>query len=109
MPWWRARDGEPVGADLVRGVAVGRDPVGAGEDGVDLTGRHQRRRRRVGDHGVRDAGRLELPGRESRALQQRPRLVDPDVLEQARAPTRRAARRRRCRSRLSRARRRCNA
>ena len=86
MPVVRRRDREPVGADLVRGVAVGRDPVGAGDDAVDLAAAHQMRGRRVRDHRVRDAERLELPGGQPRALEQRPRLVDPDVREQAVLP-----------------------
>ena len=85
----RRSDGEPVGADLVRGVAVGRDPVGADDDAVDPPAAHQMRGRRVGDHRVRDAERLELPRRQPRALQQRPRLVDPDVRQR---PSSQAAR-----------------
>ena len=85
-PVMRGEHGQRVGADLVRRVTVGGDPVGAGEHGVDLAGRHQRRGRRVGDHRVRDAGRLELPGGEPRALQERPRLVDPHVREQIALP-----------------------
>ena len=76
---------ERVRADLVRRVAVRGDPVGAGDDAVDLAGRHQRRGGRVGDHGVRDRRRLELPRGQPRALQERPRLVDPDVREQPRS------------------------
>ena len=86
MPWCCGEHGERVCADLVRGVAVRGDAVGAGDDQVDLAARHQRRRGAVGDHGVRDAGRLELPGGEPRALEQRPRLVDEHVLEQAALP-----------------------
>ena len=71
--------GEAVGADLVRGVAVRGDPVGAGEDDVDLAGRHPRGGGRVGDDGVRDAGGLELPSRQARPLEQRAGLVDPDM------------------------------
>ena len=82
----RREHGERVRADLVRGVAVRRDAVGAGDDQVDLAARHHRRRGGVGDHRVRDAGCLELPGGEARALEQRPRLVDEHVLEQAALP-----------------------
>ena len=77
---------KPIRADLVRGVAVRGDPVGAGEHRVDLAGRHERRRGGVDDHRVRDAGRLELPRRQPRTLEQRPRLVDPDVREQIALP-----------------------
>ena len=66
-----------IGADLVRRVPVRRDPVGAGDDAVDLPRRHPRRRGRVGDDREREAEAFELPGREPRALEERPRLVDP--------------------------------
>jgi len=57
-------------------------------DAVDLARGHERGGRRVGDHGVRDARGLELPRGEARTLQQRPRLVDPDALEQSALPGR---------------------
>ena len=82
----RRGDGEPVRADLVRDVAVGRDPVGAGDHRIDLAGPHERRGCSVHDHGERDAQRLELPRGQPLALQQRPRLVDPDVLDEPRLP-----------------------
>ena len=98
---------ERVRADLVGRVAVRGDPVGAREHGVDLTARHQRRGGRVDDDGVRDPGRSSSHAVSRGALEQRPRLVDPDV-RATRAPTPRAARRPRCRTRRSRARRRCS-
>ena len=76
------RDGQAVRADLVGDVTVGRDAVGSREHRVDLAGRHQRRGRAVHDHGERDPERVELPGREPRALEQRPRLADPHVLDE---------------------------
>ena len=85
-PVMRGGDGETIRSDLVRGVAVGGDPVGAGDDAVDLAEAHQVRGGRVGDHRVRDAERLELPGGQPRALEERPRLVDPDVREEAVLP-----------------------
>ena len=78
--------GERVCADLVRGVAVRGDAVGAGDDEVDLAARHHRRGGGVGDHGVRDAGGLELPRGEAGALEERPGLVDEHALEQAALP-----------------------
>src|SRR6266481_272199 len=42
-------DGDLVGADFVGGVAVGRDAVGAGDDGVDFSGLEK-----MADHVVRD-------------------------------------------------------
>ena len=71
--------------------------------------RHQRRGRAVHDHRVRDPERLELPRGQPRALEQRARLVDPDVRDAAPLRTPRGSHRRRCRSRPSRARRRCSA
>ena len=71
--------GQRVGADLVRGVAVGRDPVRADEHDVDLAACHQVPGGHVGDQRVRDAGLGQLPGRQPGALEVRPRLVDPDV------------------------------
>ena len=78
--------GERVRPDLVRGVAVRRDAVGAGDDQVDLPPRHQRGRGGVGDHRVRDADRLELPRGEARPLEQRSRLIDEHACEQATFP-----------------------
>ena len=80
----RREDGETVRPDLVRGVAVGGDPVGARHHEVDLAAGHERRRRPVRDHGMRDGELLELPRREAAALQERPRLVDPDVRDATR-------------------------
>ena len=104
----RGGDGEAVGADLVGGVAVRGDPVGSGDDAIDLPERHQMRRGRIRDHRVRDPERLELPGGQPRALEERPRLVDEHDREQIRAPTPSGARRPPSRSRSSRARRRCS-
>ena len=49
---------------------------------------HERRRCSVHDHGERDTQRVELPCSQARALEQRPRLVDPDVLDEAALPGR---------------------
>ena len=84
----RREHGQLVRADLVRRVAVRRDPVGAGEDAVDLAGRHHRAGRRVGDHGEGNPLRLELPGGEAHTLEQRPGLVDQNPLQQAPLPRR---------------------
>ena len=71
------RDREPVGADLVRDVAVRGDAIGADDHEVDQSPAHQRRGRAVGDERRVDAEPVALPHREPRALQQRSRLVDP--------------------------------
>ena len=78
----RGEHGERVCPDLVRRVAVSGDPVGAGDDEVDLAARHERAGGGVGDDGVRDPDPLELPRGEARALEERPRLVDENALEQ---------------------------
>ena len=109
QPVVRREHGEPVRADLVRGVAVRRDPVGAGDDEVDLAPRHERRGCSVGDHRVRDAELLELPGGQPAPLEERSRLVDPDVLDETRLAGGPDRAERRCRSRPSRARPRCSA
>ena len=84
----RGQHGQRVRADLVGRVAVRSDAVRAGDDAVDLAGGHQRCRRGIGDDGVRDPGRLELPGGQPRALKQRPGLVHPHVREQLPLPGR---------------------
>ena len=55
------RQREPVGADLVRRVAVRRDAVGADDHGLHLAARDQARRRAIGDDLVRDALLLPAP------------------------------------------------
>ncbi len=77
----RRRDGEPVRADLVRDIPVRSDAIGAREHRVDLARGHECRRCSVHDHGERDTQLLELPRREPAALEERPCLVDPDVLD----------------------------
>jgi hypothetical protein len=74
--------GKRVCPDLVCRVPVRGDPVGTGDDEVDLPAGHQRAGRGVGDHRVRDTGPLELPGGETGALEKRPSLVDEDALEE---------------------------
>ena len=70
---------ERVRPDLVRGVAVRRDPIGADEDHVDVASGHERPGGHVRDERVPHAGLLELPCRQPGALEVRPRLVDPDL------------------------------
>ena len=72
-------DGQGVGPDLVRRIAVRRDPVRPDEDDVHLAAGHQVARGHVGDERVRDAGLGQLPGGQPRALEIGPGLVDPDV------------------------------
>ena len=69
--------GERIGADLVGDVAVRGDAVGAHHHEVDLAPRHQRPGRAVDHDRVRDPEPVELPRRESRALEHGPGLVDP--------------------------------
>ena len=79
----RCEHRQRVRTDLVGGVAVRRDPVGADEHAVDQPGSHQPACRSVDDHGVRDTQLAELPCRQPCALEQRARLVDPHVLDTA--------------------------
>ena len=69
--------GHAVGADLVRGVAVGGDAVGAHHHEVDLAPRHDRRGRHVGDDGVGDSLARQFPRGEPRPLEHGPRLPGP--------------------------------
>ena len=105
----RRGDREPVRADLVRDVAVGGDAVRPGEHRIDLAGAHERRGCSVHDHGERDTQRLELPCGQALTLEERPGLVDPDVLDETVPPTRRAPRRAPIHSRRWRARPCCSA
>ena len=75
----RSQHGHRVGADLVRGVAVRGDAIGAHDDHVDLTLLHQMAGHAVGDHRHRDRVLLQFPRGEARALQERPRLVGEHV------------------------------
>ena len=68
-------DGHGVGADLVGGVAVGGDPIGADDHQIDPALPHE-----GSGHVVRDDRRLnavpdELPRGQARALEKRARLV----------------------------------
>jgi hypothetical protein len=63
-------------ADLVRGIAVGRDAIRTHHDGMHQPALHRRGRHRIGDQTIVHAGLLQLPRGESRALQERARLVD---------------------------------
>src|SRR5215813_8516160 len=69
--------GEPVGAHLVGDAAVGGNAVRSGQHQVHFPGGHQRRRRGVGQHRVRDAGPPGLVGGQPGTLQQRAGLIHP--------------------------------
>ena len=71
--------GHAVGADLVGGVAVGGDPIGADDDRLDLAFLHDLGGHVVADQGDRDAAVLQFPGGEPGTLEQRPGLVGEDV------------------------------
>ncbi len=70
------RDGK--GPDLVRGVAVARDAIGAHDDEVHLFAGKHRGRRAVHEHLDLDPRAREFPRGEPRALQERARLVRVD-------------------------------
>ncbi len=69
--------GQRVRADLVGHVAVGRHPVGADHDQVDVARGHERAGHHVGHQGGGDAEPVELPGGEAGPLEHGPGLVDP--------------------------------
>ena len=73
-----------VRPDLVRGVAVCRDAVSAGDHQIDEPSSDQRRRRAVGYDLVCDAVLSQFPRRQPRALQPRTSLADVYVNAQAR-------------------------
>ena len=71
--------GQRVGPDLVRGVAVGRYPVGADDDQVDLAAAHQMTGGDIRDQRGRDAVLHQLPRRQPGPLQPRACLVRIDM------------------------------
>ena len=71
-------EGQPVRPDLVRHVAVRRDAVRADDDRVDAPARDEGGRGDVREKRDTQAVLRELPGRQARALQERPRLVRED-------------------------------
>ena len=91
ISWWWASTASAVRADLVGGVAVRGDPVGARDHDVDLAGGHARARRRVDDDGMRDPERIELERGQAGALEQRTCLVDPHVATPPRSAAERIA------------------
>ena len=66
--------GERVRPDLVRHVAVGRDPVGADDDRLDLAAGEEVAAHPVGDQLDRDPVARELPRGQPRSLEERPGL-----------------------------------
>ena len=69
------QDGHAVGADLVGGVAVGRDAVRPDNDLLHHARAHEERAGVVAGHRHRDAVLVQLLGRQPGALQERPGLV----------------------------------
>ena len=61
-------DGEHVSADFVRGVSVGGDAVGSGDDEVDFSGSHEAGGGGVGDGVEGDLVFEKFPGGEAEAL-----------------------------------------
>ena len=74
-------DGEVVGADLVGGVAVVGDSIGAHDDGVDFPFGHERRRRGVADEGAGHLLEGDLVRGEPGALVVGPCFVAVDVFQ----------------------------
>ena len=75
----RRQQGHAIRADLVGRVAVGRDPVGPGDDRLHASFAHHLGRHRVADQRHVDPALLQFPGRQPGALQQRAGLVGVDV------------------------------
>ena len=73
------RQGLEIGADLVAGVAVPGDAVGADDDEVDLALLHQVSAGVVDDQRMRNALLSQFESRERGALVARPSLVDEDM------------------------------
>ena len=69
------QDRQRIGSDLVRTIAVGRDPVRTNDDGIDLPGPQHRTGGIVGDEHHLDPGMLKLPCGEPRALKKRTGLI----------------------------------
>src|SRR2546422_11432040 len=69
------QDGDLVGADLVRRVAVPGDAVRADQTQIDLLLLKQVARHTVGQNGHGYAVLVQLPRRETRPLQERSRLA----------------------------------
>src|SRR5580692_2979624 len=78
-PMMRREDRERVGADLVRGVAVARDAVGAGDYQVDPLAFHRDGRCGVGHQHSVHTGLAQLEIVQPRSLQERPSLTCEDV------------------------------
>ncbi len=76
-------DRQLIGADLVRGIAVGGDPVGADDHPLHRTGLHQMRRGGIGDQLGRDAVAHQLPHGQPRALLPRPGFAGIDMVDPA--------------------------
>jgi hypothetical protein len=69
--------GQRIRPDLVGHVAVGRHPVGADDDEVDVVGGHERPGHDVGHQRGVDPEPVELPGGEPGPLEDGPGFVDP--------------------------------
>src|SRR5256885_3740788 len=72
------REGERIGSDLVRGVAVPGDAIGAHHHATDLPAGEERGCRHIGEEGHGDPVLQQFPGREARPLEPGSRLVRVD-------------------------------
>src|SRR4030043_1612856 len=78
-PVMLGQNGQGICSDLVGGVAVPGDAVGARDDQPDLPRFHQPAGHVVGDQGHRNPELAELPDSQARPLQEWPRLIHEDV------------------------------
>ena len=67
--------GHGISADLVGGVAVGGNAIGADDHQVNVARAHDRAGHVVGDHGGVDAVLHQFPRRQARALQEGPGFI----------------------------------
>ena len=73
------QDGDRVGADLVRDIAIRGNAVRADHDAADATASQEMSGHIVGDQRGRNAVVRQLPGRQPRALQKRPCFIRENV------------------------------
>ena len=73
------QDCDALRADLVGGIAVGRDAIGTSDDCLYTAFAHDLCCHRIADQGALNITLHQLPTGESGSLQKGPRFVDPHV------------------------------
>ncbi len=72
-------DGDAIGADFVGGIAIGRNAVGADENGLNFTFQHDPGGHVIADEGNGDAGLFQFPRGKACALEERAGFIGEDV------------------------------